>query len=109
MQEKKLDPSIVFPDRPKNAPLTRRALCPGTGCSVMVKWSEFEDGDEVLAAHCRSYCERDHNKWIDDPLCYAKNFLQEVKIEKKPKSKKKSSYYKNKKKKANKSAKTAAS
>lgn len=88
---------MIFPKRAKNADLRNRARCPG--CSQMVKWSDDEDGDEVLATNCKFFCEKEDNKWIDDPLCYAKNFLVEVKLTKKPQNKKKKSYYKNKKKK----------
>ena len=98
MQNKRLDPSIVFPKRPKNAKLDSQAKCPG--CYVTVKFSKEEDGDEVLAANCQSYCEKETDKWIDNPLCYAKGFLPELKIVDKPHSKgkgKKKSYYKKKK------------
>jgi hypothetical protein len=106
--QKNLDPSIVFPKRPKNATLNCKARCPE--CYDTVRYSPQEDGDEVLAANCMFYCERETNRWIDNALCYAKNFLPEFKLTqpKKPKNKKKSSYYKNKKKKVFKSGKNSS-
>lgn len=98
MNQTRTDPALVFPKRPKDGKLDGSTRCPT--CSTTVKYcGASDDPDEVIAANCQFYCERTENKWIDDPRCYAKAYIPEIKkYTPKPKSKKKSSYYKNKKK-----------
>lgn len=89
MQTNRLDPSVVYPHRPKDAPMTQEARCPG--CATKVQMTDWDIPDETLATNCAFYCEKEEGKWIDNPLCYeAKNVIQiekPVAFKKKPKNK----------------------
>lgn len=97
MQEKRLDPSIVYPHRPKGAKMTQVSRCPG--CAEKVEFTDWDTADAVLATNCAFYCTKEEDKWIDNPLCYeAQNVIEPPKISSFKKKPKKKSHYKKKKK-----------
>lgn len=101
MTDKKTDPALVYPKRPKGARLDGKTHCPT--CSTRVSFcTETDDPDETIAANCRFFCEKkDGLKWIDDPRCINRDFIVQIKDVKSaaPKSPKKKGYYKKNKKK----------
>lgn len=77
--------------------MTQEAKCPG--CSTKVEFTDWDVADEALATNCLFYCEKEENRWIDNPLCYeARNVRSNVDDRPVTVTKKKKSKFKGKKK-----------